>query len=139
MMNNEIIWQPTAVYQPTYEFGILLDRKFAHEMLETTVSKEEQDSMNKLANETLKRKGEKWVNPLRFYENTGLVTNFYIGNNGTWLELERCLNIKEDLDRNPDKKDPLEYCSHNVDSSREAIALMALVDQWVTYADVLKD
>jgi len=136
MLNEKIVWQPTSIYQPTYEFGILLDRKFAREMLEVTLSEKYRNRLNEMANETLQRKGEKWVDPLRFYENTALVTNFYIGNNGTWLELENPLNVKENISQS---NEPLVYTSHNVDSSREAIALMALVDQWVTYSDAFKD
>ena len=45
----------------------------------------------------------------------------------------------DDLTKYPKKDKPLRYGSHNVDSSNEAISLMALFDHWVSYSDTLRE
>jgi hypothetical protein len=133
---NKIIWQPKNVYLPSYEFNISLDRTFAKEMLAAKIPREKQKRMNELALETLIRQGFNWPGPLTFYEDRGLVTQFYIGRNGVWLATN-CENINSLFKKDENKH--IKYYSHNVDNSSQAYALMALVDQWVEYSDVLKE
>ena len=132
---NKIVWQPIHLYQPSFDFAVYLDRKFAEEMLSSKIQQERQENLNKLAIELVKRFGLNYTSPLSFYEDSCLVTQFYIGRNGTWLAIES-FSEKDLINKN--NKKLVEYHSHNVESSLEAYTLMALFDQWIEYADVLK-
>jgi hypothetical protein len=129
-MDDKTVWQPTALYQPGYEFGILLDPDLALRMLSTELDSRTKENLKKLGLETIVRMGYNYPEPYLFYGNSWLVQEFDIGNNGKWLSLDssqRLDNIRI----------PLKYSSHNVDTSKEAYALMALVDRWVEYFNLL--
>ena len=59
-----------------------------------------------------------------------------MGNNGVWLAIDQ--SNKRSLLEYPDEKELIKYSSHNVDNSKQAYALMALVDWWAEYADIIK-
>lgn len=115
---------------------ILLDRDFAEDMLASKIPFEAQKRMNQLSLETLISKGFNWHDPLIFHEDTALVTEFHLGNGGVWLSMDSSSRFSL-LNQN-DKKEPLKYHSHNARYSSHSYALMALVDRWVEYADLLK-
>ncbi len=128
-----LVWQPFAVYQGKYGFGIKLDRCFALEMIAAKVPKKLQDRMNVLGEELNQKIGYSYPSPYDFHKDTAFVSGFYLGSNGIWLALD------DHLGAEPLSEDrPLQYSSHNVDASRDAYALMALVDMWVEYSEVLK-
>ncbi|MBI2110005.1 hypothetical protein HYT58_02430 [Candidatus Woesearchaeota archaeon] len=131
---DKIVWQPIALHQPSYEFGIILDETFAKEMVKTNLSQESQRRMNDLGTEVITRFGHNWTIPYIFHENTAFVSQFSLGVNGVWLALDNWY----DLLKIPENKDPIKYSSHNVDTSSQAYSLMALVDFWVEYAETLK-
>lgn len=134
---ERIIWQPFSLYQPSFDFGIKLDRTFAKEMISTRIPQEAQRAMIDQARETAERFRFNYPEVLDFHEDTCLVAGFYIGNGGTWLTADKY--DREKLMDDSQREKPLEYHSHNVDSSREAIALMALVDHWAEYSDILRE
>jgi len=134
-MDKKVVWQPMAVYQPSYDFGIYLDRTFAKEMLSAKVSEEKQSRMNKSALETLVRLEFNYPVPLSFHRNTGLVTEFNIGSGETWLTIDS--GDKYSLLNQEDENKLIKYSSHNVDNASKAYALMALVDRWAEYPDIL--
>jgi|SRR3989344_5666164 len=127
---DRIVWQP--VFGHKYDFSVNLDNLFAKEMIDARVPSERQIRMNQLANEELKRLGENWLNPFHFYENSCFVSQFYIGKNGVWLATDILIQNKE-LEK------PIDYHSHNVDSSKDLYVLLKLFDTWVKYADALKN
>ncbi|HIH10565.1 TPA: hypothetical protein HA241_00060 [Candidatus Woesearchaeota archaeon] len=128
-----IIWQPIALYQPGFNFDIVLDDRFAEEMIKTNLSQSVQERMNGLGTDLTTRLGHSWLSPFTFYESTAFVSQFSLGQNGVWLVVDNYFK-KEQLE---DKK-AVRYTTHNVDNSSQAYALMALVDLWVSYADTLK-
>ena len=135
-MSNKIIWQPFVLYQPYFDFGILLSRDFCREMLETKLSREIQIKTNNLCLEVSERFGFNYPEPVTFYEDTAFISQFYLGNNGVWLAIDQ--SNKRSLLEYPDEKELIKYSSHNVDNSKQAYALMALVDWWAEYADIIK-
>lgn len=129
-----LIWQPRGVYQPSYDFGILVDAEFARRMIVSSVGLERGRGMKEMALETIGRFGFSCANPLEFYKESALATQFSIGTGGTWLAI-----FQEDkaalLDGNLEGH--VRYDSHNVDAPKKAYALMALVDLWAEYAVLL--
>jgi len=129
---KEIVWQP--VRQNEYEFGVLLDTNFAKKMLKTPLSLEYQNRLNKLATEELKRHNTNWSNPYSFENNSCLISQIYLGQNGVWLAATRSSLDKLQMD---ELTEPLIYNSHNVDTSKQAWDLTAMFDLWIHYSDVL--
>ena len=136
-MEKRIVWQPTELYQPSFGFSIRLDFVFAHEMLTTRIPLDIQKRFVELERETAQSFGFNYREPIDFHDDTCMATGFYIGQNGKWLTLD--VNQIEALvtRANPDR--PLIYSSHNIDTSREAYALMALFDRWIAYSDNLRE
>lgn len=134
-MHNQIVWQPLALYQPHHDFDILLDRIFVGEMLMITLGEKGQRRMNALGEETLRRFRYSHTSPYLFEGNTGLVSQITIdGGRGTWLEMEGMFGQIPDVSR----KEPLKYTTHNMDSTSDTLCLLALFDQWITYAEVFE-
>jgi len=48
-IETRVVWQPKALYQSTGDFAILLDRRFAEEMLNVKLTREQQARMDYLA------------------------------------------------------------------------------------------
>lgn len=130
-----IIWQPTGVYQPGCGFDIALDGEFARQMVSSHVGEERQRVLVQLGKETARRFDFRYPEVFSFHEDTGLVTMVNIGDNGCWLNLDN-----RDFDKlvGGEQIDKLVYSNHNVDSFKQAYALMSLVDLWVSYAGVLR-
>jgi hypothetical protein len=132
-MEKKLIWQPYSVYQPSYDFGILLDPAFAHEMFSAKLSPENRQRIQEFANEQIKERGYNPREPYYFHENTCLVRQFNIdGSAGKWLEIE------DQHGREPDFEDIIKYSSHNLDCPHDAYALMMLFDLWVEYSQIIK-
>lgn len=131
---KEIIYQPFNVFTRGYDFGIRLDNNFARKMSCARIEKEKQARMSQIAFETERMFGFDWSTPLTFYEDTALVREFNLGNNGIWLSAN-----SGDVDKIVDwtHRKPLVYNSHNVDRSNQACALMALFDRWIFYSESL--
>jgi hypothetical protein len=87
---NKIVWQPRAIYQPTYNFGIVVKRDFAEEMINCHISDEKRKWLNKLGEDAIKKLGHNNPNPYHFDEKNAFVRDFSLGENGVWLELDRC-------------------------------------------------
>jgi len=90
--------------------------------------------MNGLANKQLERLETKWSDPYKFYEDSCLITQIYLGGG---ILLSTTHQIIEDLLRKK-SSDLVEYHSHNADTSKDAHILMVLFDSWVKRADALK-
>ena len=131
---GRIIWQPTSLYQPGFDFEILLDSEFSKEMIKTNLSQDAQERMNGLGTDLTTRLGQRWLTPFTFNGNTAFVSQFSLGQNGVWLAVDDYFNTSSS-----DDQKPIKYTSHNVDNSSQAHVLMALVDLWVSYADTLKE
>ncbi|MBT4604191.1 hypothetical protein HOC01_00990 [archaeon] len=132
---TRIVWQPTALYQPSYNFGIVLDRTFAKGMLETKLSPDATRTMNQMGTELLKGFGHNCPTPYIFHEDTAFVDQFYLAENGVWLARDDSVSVLT----NDTSVNTIKYSSHNVDNTSQAHSLMALVDMWVEYADTLKE
>lgn len=134
-MPNKILWQPVGLYQPGFDFSVLLDRDLASLMLEIELSPAKKDGMNRLGCETLGRLNYANHSPFEFFGNSCFVTQISLGRVGIWLAVDRTNG------RNPleiYKNDPIIYSSHNSDTSRDANALMSLFDLWIEYSDILR-
>ncbi len=130
--NRKIVWQPTSLYQEGHNFGIILDREFAKEMLSAKLDEGSRRRMNDLAHQ-LHLSGIN-TSPLLFYEDTAFVFQFSIGTGGKWLATD------ETLGKNPlevFRERPITYSSHNLDTMADAYDLLRLVDFWVYYSDAL--
>lgn len=132
-MDKKVIWQPEGIYQPGHDFGVLLDRVFAIEMGNSEVFPSTQRRMNDQGDEIITELGHSWSNPYDFYKDSFLVTQFNLGGNGVRLALDR--PVSHYLSKPKENDDPVKYCSHNVDTSSQAYALMALFDMWVQYSN----
>ena len=130
-----IIWTPR--FHRRYDFGVLLDRNFAESMVQSQISKERQKRMNELANNDLKSMGIGWLNPYSFHGSSCFVDQVYIGRNGVWLSTNH--REIELLLRGEESPKPVQYNSHNVDTSHEAYVLMALFDKWVYFSERLRE
>ena len=130
---KKLIWQPLITTK--YDFAVFLDRDYAHQLITSKIPEDSQKRMNELANDNLISLGINWKNPYTFHDDSCLVSQMYIGNNGVWLATT--IGSIEGLLRGEEKT--LEYHSHNVDTSRESHALLMLFDLWIRYADVLME
>lgn len=104
-------------------------------MLNTNLDSNNSKQMNELGKELLERRGHKWNNPYDFYSVSALIIQFNLGENGVWLAIEGTSG-KSPLEIYCEPK-PISYCSHNVDTPKQAQSLMALVDMWIEYSDIL--
>lgn len=132
---EKIIWTPRLY--GSCDFGVYLDKNFARDMIQSTVSNERQRRMNGLANEELRSLKINWLDPYLFYKDSCFVSQFNIGQNGVWLATDR--HAINDLLSEEKSVKPIEYNSHNVDFPSQAYVLMRLFDKWVEYADVFKE
>ena len=123
-------WQ--LILGPAYDFSVLLDYGFAQSMIAARPPLSAQQRMNELGKQALQKRGVRWPDPYTFHENSALINQFYIGGNGVWLAASRA-----DIDALQTRDNPLLYSSHNVDCSKDAFALLTLVDLWAAYADQL--
>ncbi|MBU2104807.1 MAG: hypothetical protein KKF67_03470 [Nanoarchaeota archaeon] len=134
-MSNQIIWQPQKLYQPGYDFEILLNSEFAEEMFNSKLSKEKYQRMQKLPKELM---GFQNHEPYIFHENTCFIRRINLNaGNGKWLSLDdACGGAK------PDFAKPLKYSTRNFDyrtSYSDVVTLMGLFDLWVEYSGLLKE
>lgn len=133
-MTNQIIWQPQRIYQPGYDFAILLDSKFAEDMFSSTLSKDKCQKMQQLPKELI---GFKNPDPYIFHENTCFLRQINLdAGDGKWLSLDdACHGAKPNFNR------PVKYSTHNFDyrtSSSDVMTLIALFEIWVEYSEQLK-
>ncbi len=131
---EKIIWTP-CLYGKS-DFKIYLDKNFAKEMIQSKIPIERQTNMNKLANEELKRLETNWLNPYNFYEDSCLITQIYIGQDGVWLSTNR--QVIDNLLKEEKFFEPIEYNSHNTDTTKQAYVLIKLFNKWIDYSDALK-
>ncbi|MEX2017179.1 MAG: hypothetical protein WD876_01780 [Candidatus Pacearchaeota archaeon] len=133
MLDKRLVWQPTDLYQTGHEFNIILDRKFAEEMLSVKINSQTRRRLD----EVIKELNPKNFNPhFQYYEDTAFVLQFNLGFGGNWLAVNGTYG-KNPLDVFDDFYIP--YSSHNVDTSADAYSLMRLVDFWVEHADTIKE
>lgn len=132
---DRIIWQPTHLSQGHHDFEILLDRGFVGEMLKIKLG-ENQRRMNLLGERTAKYFKYKSSSPYIFEGNTAFVRQINLdAGRGSWLELEGQFGAIPDLS----KKEPLKYTTHNMDSTSDTLALLALFEAWIYYSNTLKE
>lgn len=131
---TSLIWQPIGVYQPGADFEVLLDLAFARDVASLCLPQETREKFKRNAQEHLRlnEKGYSYPEVYEFYNNSLLVKEFHLGNNGVWL----ATNFESG--RIHGHEDSLIYHSHNVGSEESSYTLMALVDYWVSYIDILK-
>lgn len=132
---DNIVWQPTHLHQPHHDFKIYLKSDFAKEMLETTITHEIERQMNEHGKGLLKRLGYSSSSPYIFHEDTALVTQLNLdAGRGTWLSLNTHFGALPDLS----KEEFIVYDTHNMDTSSDTKALLALFDMYVYYSKLLK-
>ena len=132
MIEEKVIWMPQSLINQGYDFKVLLDRDFAKEMLSTKITSGKARNFNETA-DRLKLLGFN-KSPFLFYEDTAFVSQINSGTDGRWLATSGTSG------KNPLGvfKGPIEYYSHNMDSSVDLYMAMRLMDFWVDYSDVLK-
>jgi len=136
MIEKKIIWQPELFLQEC-GFKVSLDQDFARDMIKTPLSREGQRGMNELAVKDLKSLRINWPTPYTFHKESCLINQIYLGSNGVWLST--CHTTLNHLLKSKDSYEKyIEYDSHNVDTPRNAYALLYLFSKWVEYTDVLK-
>ncbi len=131
---KRVIWQPFALYQPSCDFGIYLDRDFAQEMFDAKLDPGRQGQMQRNGYETLLRLGGINRTPYDFMEDTAFVRRFHLGGNGVWLSTETSL---AEMIGKSHREGPIEFHSHNIDTLHQQRRLLALVDLWAEHAHLL--
>jgi len=132
-----LIWQLGSVYQPTYDFRVILDRDFVEKVISLHVPLEGQRRMNELGSEVIRRFGHKnTLTPYLFDKDSAFVRNFSLGENGAWLSVDNCQG-KSPLEIYKSPKN-IPFSSHNVNNSSQAYALMSLVDMWASYVPTIR-
>jgi len=132
---EKIVWQPSQLYQAAPAFDILLDRKFAAQMINTKLTPENQRLMNLRGEAICDKFRYRQPSPYIFHKDTGFITQMTIdGGRGTWLEVEGLYGKLPDLTR----AEPITYKTHNVDTTSDTLALLSLFDCWITYSSVFK-
>jgi hypothetical protein len=133
-MENQILWQPQALYQPGHSFSILLHHEFAREMYDSALSVEKYTRMQSLPKELMRFSASE---PYIFLKNTCLISQINCdGGEGRWLSLDDALGGAE-----PDFRKSLSYSTHNLEraTSSDVVTLMGLFDLWVEYSGLLKE
>jgi len=131
---EETIWTPRLYGK--YNFGVNLDKDFAREMIQSRISTARQTRINELANKELEKLKTNWLNPYTFHEDSCLIIQCYIGQNGVGLSLK--YQAVDNLLKDKIYSEVIEYDSHNVDTPSQAYVLMNLFDKWVEYAAAFK-
>ena len=134
-MDNKIIWQPQAIYQSGYDFGILLNSEFAEEMFNSELSREKYQRMQELPKKLM---GFRNPEPYIFHQNTCFLRQINLNaGDGKWLSLDdACGGLKPNFNK------LIKYSTHNFDyktSSSNVMTLMGLFDLWVEYSELLKE
>lgn len=132
-MERKLVWMPYGLYQPTHDFGILLNPGFAKETYRSKLPEEKRTKFQKLASELIK--GEKYheLNPFIFHEDSYFVRQINIdAGNGKWLAVDGLYG------RKPDFRHIISYSSHNLDTIFDQSYLTRLFDMWVEHAEILK-
>ncbi len=132
-MSNQIIWQPQNLYQPGYNFEILLNPEFARQMYESELTRENYQEMQDLPKKLL---GFEKPEPYIFRGNTCLVSQINLdAGAGRWLNLEATPDTKPKFDKS------VKYSTHNFDTacSSDVLTLMSLFDLWVEYSELIRE
>lgn len=134
-MENPIIWQPHAIYQPGYSFGILLNPEFAREMFKSKLSRENYQKFQELPRKLM---GFPKLEPYIFHKDTCFIRQINLeAGDGKWLSLDdACGGAEPDFDK------PIVYSTHNFDyktTSSEVVILLGLFDLWIEYSNLLKE
>ncbi|MCA9487785.1 MAG: hypothetical protein KC516_02375 [Nanoarchaeota archaeon] len=128
-MIDKILWQPYGL-KPSknatnpYDFSIYLDWEFANKMMQNKILESKQFRFNKAIGEIYG-----FQLPLQFHENTSLLESINLGMNGRWLNLDN--SERKKLDQN--KKEPLQFYSHNIDNSTDQLNLLKIFESWINY------
>ncbi|PIN74180.1 hypothetical protein COV20_01025 [Candidatus Woesearchaeota archaeon CG10_big_fil_rev_8_21_14_0_10_45_16] len=142
---SNIIWQPTGLYQPTYNVGIILDGEFAQKMIEANIPRERQNRINRMGTELTRSLRQDHPFPYTFQEDSPFVTKFSIAGKGVGLSIDRVIDkaienvMGNRVEESFRESKPIVYGSHNVDNSMQAYVLMALVEMWVRSVNLLKE
>jgi len=119
-------WEP-EFFSPSTDFKILLDGEYGKRLHDQRINVYIQKRLNELATEQLKKLNTHWPSPLHFYEDSLLVDQLTLGSGGRWLSASI---------QYQDFRRPIEYSSHNIDSTKDAYILLTLFDCWIKYAHV---
>lgn len=135
-VHNTIIWQPKYLSQRNRNFDILIDRKFAEEMFKVKLGDEPRRIMNQLGEDVAKDFKYVQPPPYIFEGNTAFVRQINLNaGEGKWLELEGHFGAIPDFSR----LEPLQYKTHNLITTSDTLALLALFDRWIFYSSTLKE
>ena len=134
-VHNTIIWQPKYLSQRNRNFDILLDRKFAEGIFKVKLG-ENQRRMNQLGEDIAKYFKYRVSSPYIFEGDTAFIRQIHLdAGEGKWLELEGHFGAIPDFS----KLEPLQYKTHNLSTTSDTLALLALFDRWIFYSDTLKE
>ena len=128
---KKVVWQPE--FYRGFEFKVWVGNDFAMEMLNTPFSGDEQRRINELATEKLKEIRINCPEPYSFYKNSAFIHHFNLGSDGRWLSTNNP-SIERRI-KNGGLPELVEYNSHNIDTSKQAFALLSLVSMWHYYSD----
>ena len=130
---DKIIWQPIQLSGST-NFGVILDREFAKIM----VSKKLDDKkILRFNNFIIERISKRAFNPhIIFYKDTALAVQLNTGYGGVWLSVDNT-NGRNPLEVYVNK--PIEYSSHNVDTTSNRDVLLRMMDIYVDYSDLITE
>lgn len=132
-MSNKIIWQPGGVYQPGYDFNIILNAEFAKKTFNYSLSQKKRTQMLALPRELM---GFEHSEPYRFHEDTLFLRQVNIQpGHGKWLSLDDAFGGAA-----PDFSKPVKYSTHNFDfrtSSFDVITALSLFEIWAEYSKIL--
>jgi hypothetical protein len=131
-MEDKLFWQIEDLASSLGPcFTIKLDKDLAKKLINTKVGNNLQEALTKSALDKFKIN---FRTPLNFYEDTAFIENFYLGENGVWLQVDTYQKknlIKNKLEEN------LTYDAHNVDTTFDTYRLIGLFDLWMYYAPTL--
>lgn len=130
---KKVIWTPH--FGRGCDFGIYLDFDFAKKMFEYKANPKLQDRINELGNDELEKRKFNWKNPFTFYEDTYMISQIYLGQNGLWLATD--ITSLEMLAKDKKYDDIIKFYSHNADFPSQTFVLMRLFHMWYEYGAAL--
>ena len=118
-----------------FNFAIYLDKSLAKNLKQIQLDQQNRERFQEIAEqEVLQQLGMKWKSPYLFHESSLLVGQINIESDGRWLATTH--GELSSLDDGRDLDNHITYNSHNIDTHKQAYALLACFTKWLDYAAV---
>ena len=135
MKMQNIIWEPSNLCLPGYDFCISLDADFSRDLLEERVDENCQHKINELGREIMGSRGViVGVEPYNFIKKTPFVHKIEISPGGFSLSLDNYSG--EEVPFVPER--PLIYSTSNVNSLFQQNILLSLFENWIDHTPISK-